>query len=515
MWHARGTRALLVVSATGILAASVPVAPVVARTWVTWLLFLTVHMWFVIDTWHVWRDPAANGATRRIWRAFFGTGILYTASDLVQLVTMTVQPWSVDLATGVPGQQLLVYTGTGLALLAALVEPLRLGSPQARLRFWLDVGVVLVGVAALGVFVVPVSSSRTTSDTIAQFVVGPAAFSAIAFVVLKLAMSAERPFSATAGRILGLAAAGEAALALITMRVDLAQNLTVIFAMTLTSNALLALAARLQRGAPSIPTTQLPTGPHITALPYLSMATINALLVWALLADGRSGRTWMVLGAAIVGNVLVMTRQLLSLNESSWLLGELDRRLTELREALRQRDELTARLADLAYHDALTGLANRALFDQSLENAVEARRARTDLEPDDLLTVLLVDLDGFKEVNDTYGHAVGDALLVAVSTRIQACVRRGDVVARFGGDEFCLLLESSPQDANDVADRIVEALGQPFDLGGLQVHVGASVGLASLDPCTRNGYDLVRRADAAMYSAKGLGKGRVFVDQGR
>jgi diguanylate cyclase (GGDEF)-like protein len=514
MWNARGTRALIAVSATGTLIAAVPVASSEARTWVTWVLFAVVHLWFCLDSWQVWRDPQANGATRRIWRALFVSGVMFALGDAVQLVTLATRPWSAELATGAPLQLLLVYGGMAVALLVVLLEPLRLGSRHAVLRFWLDIGVVLIGVGALSIYVVPSSQSGTLQAMVQAFVLGPALFSACAFAVLKLALTTERPFTQVAGRVLGLAALGEATLALVTMRTDLAYNLSVIFALTLTSNSLLALSARLQRTGSLGTQAAVETTYRLTPLPYVSIASTNVLLIYALATSGLSDRSWAVLAATVASTVLVLARQLMSLSESAWLLTELDQRLEELGGALTERDELTARLADLAYHDGLTGLANRALFDRSLELAVEAHRAAGATRSTELVAVLLVDLDGFKEVNDTYGHAHGDALLVQVAGRLRACVRREDVVARFGGDEFCLLMNGTPADATAAAARIVEALGQPFDLDDVTVRVGASVGLAALDPCTQNGHELVRRADSAMYAAKRMGKGRVAIDGG-
>jgi diguanylate cyclase (GGDEF)-like protein len=513
VWHDRNTRLLLAVATAGTLAAALPVAPVLVRVWVAWLLFTAVHLGFAADSWRTWRDPRSSPSTRRLWRAFFVTGLMFVVGDLVQLVALATQPWSMALATGTPPQQALALGGTALALVAALAQPLRLGPRQEQLRYRLDIAVVLVAVAAVGVYAMPSTPSGDRWSQLQALVLGPVIFSVVGFAVLKLATTADQPFVRTAGRLIGLAALGEASLTLVTMRADLATNLVLINALALSSNALLALAARVQRTAPIEPPRPRPTGPQLSRMPYVAIVVTNALLVWTLVTDGLSLRTWVVLGATVVGTLLVLVRQLLALSESSWLLGELDRRLDELGRAMSERDELTARLQDLAYHDGLTGLANRSRFDESLELAVDAHRG-AGRDPNDALTVLLVDLDGFKEVNDTHGHTAGDALLVEVARRLRACVRSTDVVARLGGDEFCLLLTRPPASAAAVAERIVTTLGRPFLIGDTTVQVGASVGLATLDRGTRNGHELVRRADAAMYTAKRLGKGRVQSAQG-
>jgi diguanylate cyclase (GGDEF)-like protein/PAS domain S-box-containing protein len=179
-----------------------------------------------------------------------------------------------------------------------------------------------------------------------------------------------------------------------------------------------------------------------------------------------------------------------------------------------ERKELQDQLVHEAYHDALTQLANRALF---RERVAEALRKRG---PDDDVTVLFLDLDGFKEVNDSLGHLAGDQLLVQVADRLRLSVRDGDVVARFGGDEFAVLIEAaqaqySPDgiaaDAERVARRIVEVLAQPFSSDTRDIHVQASIGLASASRLGEPGGDgaeqLMRNADLAMYKAKSAGGG--------
>ncbi|MFI5893589.1 putative bifunctional diguanylate cyclase/phosphodiesterase [Actinoplanes sp. NPDC051513] len=174
-----------------------------------------------------------------------------------------------------------------------------------------------------------------------------------------------------------------------------------------------------------------------------------------------------------------------------------------------ERKELQDQLVHEAYHDALTQLANRALF---RERVAEALRKRG---PADDVTVLFLDLDGFKEVNDSLGHLAGDQLLVQVADRLRASVRDGDLVARFGGDEFAVLVESpssgsgSGDEAEGVAQRIVEVLEQPFGSDTRDIHVQASIGLASAsklgEPEGDVAEQLMRNADLAMYKAKAAG----------
>jgi diguanylate cyclase (GGDEF)-like protein/PAS domain S-box-containing protein len=170
-----------------------------------------------------------------------------------------------------------------------------------------------------------------------------------------------------------------------------------------------------------------------------------------------------------------------------------------------ERKELQDQLVHEAYHDALTQLANRALF---RERVAEALGEQGD---DDDVTVLFLDLDGFKEVNDSLGHLAGDQLLVHVADRLRESVREGDMVARFGGDEFAVLIESplGSGEAENVACRMVESLHAPFRIDTRDIHVQASIGLASaglLAQDSGNGAEqLMRNSDLAMYKAKSAG----------
>jgi diguanylate cyclase (GGDEF)-like protein/PAS domain S-box-containing protein len=173
------------------------------------------------------------------------------------------------------------------------------------------------------------------------------------------------------------------------------------------------------------------------------------------------------------------------------------------------RKRLEDQLQHEAFHDPLTGLANRALFADRVTHAL----ARSQREQVDRLAVLLVDLDEFKIVNDSLGHAAGDSLLTAVAERIRACLRRQDTAARLGGDEFGILLEEADPDlAGEVAERILAALRQPFALEARQLFVQASIGIAlsgeGAESRARTADELLRDADAAMYTAKSRGKGR-------
>jgi diguanylate cyclase (GGDEF)-like protein len=184
------------------------------------------------------------------------------------------------------------------------------------------------------------------------------------------------------------------------------------------------------------------------------------------------------------------------------LEGSLVLENASLRAAERLRmDEL----AHQAFHDPLTRLPNRVLFSDRLEHALARTQRR-----EESVAVLFLDLDIFKNINDSLGHDAGDQLLVAVAGRLQSCLRPGDTIARLGGDEFTVLLEDvvDIEEATRVADRIAETLRTPFLLEGQDVTVTSSVGIALSAPGQTLPEELLRNADAAMYSAKRRGKNR-------
>lgn len=171
---------------------------------------------------------------------------------------------------------------------------------------------------------------------------------------------------------------------------------------------------------------------------------------------------------------------------------------TQVAFAIR-RKQLHARLLYAAGHDALTGLANRALFQDRLQG-IMARVRREHAR----FALLYIDLDNFKDVNDLYGHGVGDQLLQEVGRRLRGCIRESDTIARFGGDEFVVLLDSIvlPNHALHVARKINAALSVPFDLQGQQLPIRPSIGVAVYPENGDNETELLRYADEAMYASK-------------
>ena len=169
-----------------------------------------------------------------------------------------------------------------------------------------------------------------------------------------------------------------------------------------------------------------------------------------------------------------------------------------------ERKRLEEQLTHQAFHDPLTGLANRALFRDRVSHALAL--AQRQGHP---ITVLFLDLDDFKRVNDSLGHAEGDRLLIAAAERFQSCARAADTVSRLGGDEFAILIEhvAGSDGRPELLQRLEEAMTYPFALSGNQVQVSASIGVATAIPGD-TADDLLRNADVAMYAAKRRGKGR-------
>ena len=172
-------------------------------------------------------------------------------------------------------------------------------------------------------------------------------------------------------------------------------------------------------------------------------------------------------------------------------------------EDITERKHLQQELQHLAHHDSLTRLPNRKMFYDRLEHALGQARRRNWTTG-----VMFIDLDGFKVVNDTLGHGVGDQLLQQVSARLTQCVRADDTVGRLGGDEFAVILSelAREQDGGLVARKIIDALAKPFQIDGHEVQITASIGITICPPDSGDAGVLLSNADAAMYAAKKLGK---------
>ena len=228
-----------------------------------------------------------------------------------------------------------------------------------------------------------------------------------------------------------------------------------------------------------------------TALPYVPLTAAAAFLTWRYIGGETLDRVETVLAVVLV--LLVLLRQFLTLRDNQQLATTLAERDAELRHQ--------------AFHDGLTGLANRALYVDRVTHALELHRR--DRRP---LAICFLDLDGFKVVNDTRGHSAGDELLRQAGQRFRGALSDADTLARFGGDEFAVLLESCPEPML-VAQALLASLSEPFLVAGHTATVLASIGVAvvtSEDP-TPSVDDLLTRADVAMYVVKRRGKADVLL----
>jgi diguanylate cyclase (GGDEF)-like protein len=238
-----------------------------------------------------------------------------------------------------------------------------------------------------------------------------------------------------------------------------------------------ALGGERQRTADEIPRRGFvkPRRRAFSVLPYVAVAAVDVLLLWVT-GDSSGTGDWAVVVGAVVLTALVIVRQVTAFRDNNQLVEQLDHG---------------------ANHDALTDLPNRFLFQKRLQNALTAPGNRE-------VSVALIDLDDFKEVNDTLGHEVGDLLLVAVARRLDACVRAEDTVARLGGDEFVVVLDGADPAAADLAaERMIEALRRPVLADGHELPIRASIGIADGHTGDEPSV-LLRHADIAMYAAKSI-----------
>ncbi|QGQ71591.1 diguanylate cyclase (plasmid) [Halomonas sp. PA16-9] len=195
-------------------------------------------------------------------------------------------------------------------------------------------------------------------------------------------------------------------------------------------------------------------------------------------------------------------------------IGRMAKAIDALRKKVIEREHLlevkdeALRFQHLAHHDELTKLPNRVQLNNALKTAVHS------LLQGDVFNVMLFDLDHFKAVNDSLGHAAGDALLVEVSQRVQGLLTDDDLVARLGGDEFAIIqrvVRSATNEAKVLAEAIVSVLREPYQFNNQEINIGVSVGIATAPADGRNSHDLLRHADLALYAAKAKGRDRYML----
>jgi diguanylate cyclase len=391
-----------------------------------------------------------------------------------------------------PGASLALFSVTMVILLWALLRiPMGVRAAGEWLRLGLDATTVMLGASLFTWYFVlsplPLSTGAgalwVNLTTAALALVGVAAVS-------KVVLAGGGPVDPGALRVLALGLVVGGLSSCLTPLIADRPRLAVSQLVVPVIAVVVARAAERQRRAvtgdgPAERSRREERRPY-SLLPYGAVAATDALLLLVTVKPA-DGRELVVVASAVVLTGLVAVRQLAAFGDNTRLLRRLRQHELDLRYQ--------------ASHDALTRLANRQLFGERVQAALAAAH------PDPGPAVLLVDLDDFKTVNDTLGHAVGDGLLVAVAERLRHCVRPGDTVARLGGDEFAVLLEGARTDAVvEVAERILASLGRPVLAHGHKLLIQASIGVAN----ARSGEDageLLRNADVAMYAAKERGKG--------
>jgi diguanylate cyclase (GGDEF)-like protein len=422
------------------------------------------------------RTRSLPAAVRRFWVHLTMVAGLTAAGSTAQAVDVLARPGIAGPRVGMVMQIL-----NGVAVLIIVYALYRL--PLARrtlgelVRVVLDAGTVML---ATGVFMWHFQTRQaldaTQSTTVTAFAL--TIFSLVAvFAVVKVIVSSETFVNASALRLLAAAMIIGAIGPL--FRGYLEPFRPEMFPTMISMPLVFFVAARageLQRTAEVGPRRDAPEVRQrsFSMLPYVAVAAVDALLLavaWSDRADER-----VVIIVAVVLTALVVLRQVIAFQENGRLLSQLDHRAT---------------------HDALTELPNRVLFNERLQSALTAPGDRP-------VAVALIDLDDFKEVNDTLGHEVGDLLLIAVAKRLAGSVRREDTVARLGGDEFVVVLDNADPAAADLAaERMTEALRTPIRADRHELPIRASIGIADGHTGAEASV-LLRQADIAMYAAKNI-----------
>ncbi|MFF5225184.1 diguanylate cyclase domain-containing protein [Dactylosporangium sp. NPDC000521] len=431
------------------------------------------------------RRLRAQGGTeryqRRFWRAMAVGGLLCAVGDGTQTALTVADPGApVNIV-----QSLCVVCAMTVMAVVMLRHPLGDAGRQ-RMRLWLDAGAVLIGVAVfLWYFSIGAElDSPRLGDRLAA-AAGAVVMLVIVLGVLKLILSGTAPFTRQAGIAgcvgVGGTAVGTSVAAILTGVTDpRIEAVASLLPCILTVASLRVQEVQQRRPAEHVKAQQR----HFSVMPYVAVVATELLGIVALHIAGADAPTWGVMVGIVLITAVVLTRQLIAFHDNDRLLTDLDRSMLELQR-------LHGALRHQATHDALTGLANRALLTERLAAIDTAAQ----------LSVLVIDLDGFKQVNDAHGHHAGDALLVQVARRLDTAAGPDALVARLGGDEFALLLPGADADvAHQHAATVSAVLTRPYHLPGTVAHVGASVGVATGTPADAEA--LLRRADAEMYRCK-------------
>jgi diguanylate cyclase (GGDEF)-like protein len=477
------SRACLALFAASVVWFAVTVVRPVGPAWLLWVSIPLAGLLASAAFGSVSRSPGLPGPTRRFWRHLTPVPALIAAGQTAQAVDVLMHPGG---RTSYTGSLMLIFSGG--ALLVVVHALIRLPSGAARVGSAALVALDAATVAlAVALFAWHFGTRRALLAGVSPLVLVSLALTVLTvLMVFALARAIMSDYSAIDAQGLRLLAAGGVLGALAPMlQPVVAAAGDRLFVAQVQIPLVLWLAARAAeaqwRAEPRVKFRKRPFSP----LPYVAVAAVDGLL----LVNAWQGSDDMVAVAftAVALTGMVAYRQM---------------------TALRENSHLVARLNHAATHDALTGLANRALFQTRLTAALEP--AGTTGRP---VHVALLDLDGFKEVNDTFGHEAGDLLLTRVASALTAAARPGDTVARLGGDEFVLVLPGTTgAEAAALVERVLAGLHDPVAVDGRPLDIRASIGIVG-GAGGDDAADLLRRADAAMYAAKRIpGSAYLFHD---
>ncbi|WP_067501072.1 bifunctional diguanylate cyclase/phosphodiesterase [Actinoplanes sp. TFC3] len=453
--------------------------PAARQVEIFWVAQIPLDM---LLAWFSWRvHLQASGATRRFWGVLAGSASLFVIGDVTQSALSFAAPATASTAGGVV-QSGCLLAGQLVVTVTMLMHPDASRSARAKLALWLDAATVLAGGAAVSwcfaVAPVQAGSSEFAGRAVVAVMTVVATFAAV-----RIALSGNAPLHRIAATPMVISVLLASATAFLPSAATNGAAVTVLVVQFLTS-PLIASGPRLQYLL--LRTDLKPFGVHrrraYSLLPYGAVLVTFITLAAVLPADSDA-RLYGAAAGTVAVTALVVARQLLAFQDNARLINQ-----------MREQEKLLSRQASL---DGLTDLANRTSFTDQVARA---------LAEGSEITLLLIDLDNFKMVNDTMGHAAGDALLVGVAECLRRAVRADDVVARLGGDEFAVLLRrASAQRSQATAERIIASVTE-YVRPGHDATVGASVGIASAGP-DDDVESLISAADIAMYAAKARGRG--------
>ncbi|WP_067501274.1 GGDEF domain-containing protein [Actinoplanes sp. TFC3] len=461
-----------------------PVEPILLG----WLLTPAAVLCAVLVCWQAAKARGGRTIAGIFWRRVAVALAVFAISMIARIIDSVEPDLSMTARMSVTSAGLHA-AGVALMMWALVLLPAGTHNRVQRAALWLDLGTVTVAAATFlwhfagtAILAAPGRNPVTVVASIALMIAGLICLLIIAKVALA-GTSVLDPYALRMlGAALGVGGLGTALVVVLVPPAYIDPSLLIVPVAVL----LIAGAARRDLLSES-GTEERATRPRrrFSLLPYTAVAATDTLMLLTMQQD--TGDRMLIAVAGVSLTVLVIGRQILTFHQNETLLTRLD--------------EAQQRLQHDATHDALTGLANRSLFEQRLTAAAQHGPSNGGF------TVAVIDLDGFKSVNDTQGHAAGDSLLRYVADTLRCGVRSQDTVARLGGDEFVILFHDLTGEAvDDIIVRLHATLAQPADLDGhhrvVRASFGAAGGVPGVDPAA-----VLRDADLAMYRAKSRGGG--------